>query len=152
MLFATLPQQVWAVLMLLVSVYALLKGGAPERIVAVANVIAWLASPLAENVGDWADPQWGLLAVDAAFLAVLLALAMTTDRTWLLWASAFQLLAVATHAAMMADRSVGAWAYITAGVIWSYLVLASLAAGTWLQQRWRQGEERRSAYARSTAA
>ncbi len=128
--------------MLLVSGFALWRGGWPERVASVANLLAWLVSPFAENGRDWVDPQWGLLAVDAAFLGVLLVLALRTDRTWLLWACAFQLLGVVTHGAMMADRSVGAWAYLTASVIWSYLVLAALAVGAWTCWRRRAGGAR----------
>ena len=50
-------------------------------------------------------------------------------------AAAFQLLAVVTHMAIMADKGVRAWAYITALILWSYLVLISLAAGTYLHAR-----------------
>ena len=121
-----------------VSGFAFWRGGRPERLVAAVNIAAWLASPLVEDHRNWLDPQWGILGVDILFLAVLLWLALRTDRRWLLFAAAFQLLGVVTHGAMMADRTVGGWAYITAGVIWSYLVLTSLAVGTWFQWRRRQ--------------
>ena len=123
--------------MLLVTAFALWRGGAPERSIAVANVVASLASGLVEDRQQWFDPQWGVLAVDLLFLAVLVGFALTANRAWTLFASAFQLLGVVTHAAMMADHKVSPWAYITAGVIWSYLVLIALAVGTWRHARRR---------------
>lgn len=128
-------EQIWAVAMLAVSAFALWRGGRVERAVAVANVIAWIASVVMQNRHNWVDLQWGVLGVDAAFLAFLLWLVVRTDRIWILPAAAFQLLAVVTHAAILADGGVRAWAYITALVLWSYLVLITLAIGTYTNWR-----------------
>lgn len=136
-LIHTLQEQIWTVLMLAVSGFALWRGGWPERLVAVANVLASLASGLAENRRDFIDPQWGVMVIDVLFLALLLWLALRSDRHWPMWAAAFQLLAVVTHGAMMADPSVGGWAYITGYIIWGYMVLASLSVGTWFVARAR---------------
>lgn len=133
--FQTVPQLVWLTCMTLVSGFALWRGGRPERLVSIANVAAWFLTPLAHQ---WLDPNWGVFAVDLAFLAVLLWLALTTDRTWLLFAAAFQLLGVVIHVAIAVDRSVMALAYMRGVVIWSYLVLASLGVGTWLYARQRR--------------
>ncbi len=129
MYFAVLPQQIWFVLMTAVSVAALWGGGPPERRAALANLAAWFLTPLAYL--PEARLQGGVLAVDVLFLAYLLYLALTTDRLWLLFACAFQLLGVVTHVAMAADAQVPALPYRWGLVIWSYLVLASLAAGVW---------------------
>ncbi len=136
-LIHTLQEQIWTVLMLAVSGFALWRGGWPERLVAVANVLASLASGLAENRRDFIDPQWGVMVIDVLFLALLFWLALRSDRHWPMWAAAFQLLAVVTHGAMMADPSVGGWAYITGYIIWGYMVLASLSVGTWFVARAR---------------
>ncbi|MBA4794084.1 hypothetical protein [Phenylobacterium sp.] len=130
MYFAVLPQQIWFVLMMAVSGAALWGGGRPERRAALANVLAWLLTPLAYLPA--ARLQWGVLAVDAAFLGYLLYLALTTNRLWLLFATAFQLLGIVTHMATAADVYLPALPYRWGLVIWSYLVLASLAAGVWL--------------------
>ena len=50
-------------------------------------------------------------------------------------AAAFQLLLVVTHAAIIADPGVRARAYITALILWSYLVLITLAVGTYTNWR-----------------
>ena len=134
-MLSSTPERIWAVVMFAVSAYALLRGGRTERIVALANIVAWIATITVQNRTNWLDPQWGMLTVDVAFLALLLALVVSTDRLWILPAAAFQLLAVVTHVAIMADEGVRAMAYLTALVLWSYLVLVTLAAGTYLRGR-----------------
>lgn len=129
------PERIWAVAMFAVSAYALWRGGRAERLVAGANILAWALTVVVQNRRDWLHPQWGVLAVDIAFLALLLVLVVRTTRNWVMPAAAFQLLAVVTHAAIMADKGVRAWAYLTALILWSYMVLFSLAAGTYLQSR-----------------
>lgn len=124
--------------MLLVSGFALWRGGRPERWVALANLLAWILTPLAYR-NTLIDPQWGVFLVDAGFLVLLAGLAMTTDRNWLLFAAAFQLLAVMTHIAIAVDRGVRTLAYFRGLVIWSYLVLAALAVGAWMFRRDRRG-------------
>ncbi len=115
--------------------FALWRGGRPERVAAAACLVAWVATRLAYNYAGRIDTQWGILAVDIGFLAVLVYLALTTDRLWLLFAAAFQLLGVAIHLAITLDRAIRAVAYIQALIIWSYLVLLSLAIGTWFHWR-----------------
>ena len=123
--------------MLAVSTYAWWRGGWVERVVAVANVLAWVATAALQNRTNWVDPQWSVFAVDVLFLGVLLALVVRSDRDWIMPAAAFQLLAVATHAAIVADSGVRARAYLTALTVWSYLVLVSLAVGAYRHGRRR---------------
>ncbi|MEH6665924.1 MAG: hypothetical protein V7678_13825 [Brevundimonas sp.] len=134
MYFAVLPQQIWFVAMVLVSGAALWRGGAPEKQTAVANLAAWFLTPLTYDA-DATGLQWGVLGVDALFLGYLLWLALTTNRLWLLFATAFQLLGILTHLAMVADSGVPALPYRWGLVIWSYLVLAALGAGTLVHRR-----------------
>lgn len=134
-MLSSLPEQIWAVAMLAVSTYAWWRGGWVERVVAVTNVMARLATIALQNRTNWVDPQWSVFAVDVAFLGVLLGLVVRSQRTWILPAAAFQLLLVITHAAIIIDEGVRARAYITALILWSYLVLISLAVGAHL--RWR---------------
>ncbi len=123
-------QQIWLVMMFAVSGFALWRGGKPERMVAISNVLAWFLTPIAQNHQDLFDPQWGMLGVDVAFLAVLLGMALRYDRVWLLFATAFQLLGVVIHLAIVVDPSLRSLVYLRGLVIWSYMVLASLAAGS----------------------
>lgn len=115
---------------------ALWKGGRPERIAAAVMLLSWAAT-FALRDRRWTEPQWGGLVTDTACFIFLAVLALRSNRYWPLWAAGFQLLAVITHGARLMDPSLGAWAYVTAGVIWSYLVLFALAWGTW--GYWRAG-------------
>ena len=107
-MLSSLPEQIWAVAMLAVSTYAWWRGGWVERVVAVANVLAWVATAALQNRTNWVDPQWSVFAVDVLFLGVLVALVVRSDRNWILAAAAFQLLLVITHAAIIVDGGVRA--------------------------------------------
>ena len=125
------PQNVWYLATLLSCGFAFAKGDAPERIAAIACALASLATPFLLNTRDWIDPQWGVLGIDLALLSALVTLALTTNRTWLLFASAFQLLSVIIHIAIMVDNGVAPLPYRRGLVIWSYLTLLALGIGTW---------------------
>ena len=135
MYFHSLPQQVWQTALLLTCGFALLRGGRPERVAAIACLAASLMQPWVLD-RNWLDPQYGVLAVDVGLFATLIGLALTTNRTWLLFASAFQLLGVITHIAIMVDHGVAPLPYRRGLVIWSYLTLMALGVGTW--SVWRE--------------
>ncbi|KRB48652.1 MAG: hypothetical protein V4514_20745 [Pseudomonadota bacterium] len=134
-MFSSTPERVWAIAMFAVSAFALWRGGRTERVVAIANIVAWIATIVVQNRSNWVDPQWGMFAVDVAFLLVLLWFVIRGSRLWILPAAAFQLLAVVTHGAILADGGVRAWAYLTALILWSYLVLITLAVGAYTYWR-----------------
>lgn len=134
-MFSSTPERVWAVAMFAVSAFALWRGGRTERVVAVANIAAWLVTIVVQNRHNWLDPQWGVFCVDVAFLVLLLWCVVRSSRLWILPAAAFQLLAVVTHAAILADDGVRAWTYMTALILWSYLVLITLGIGTYTYWR-----------------
>jgi hypothetical protein len=126
----------WVTAMCLVSGYALWRGEEPERLASIANVAAWLAT-LVVQARTSLDSETAMLWVDAAFLAFLLWQALTRDRVWLLFAAAFQLLALVTHLASLADAEIRALAYLKSLAIWGYLFLAALGAGTFAVARRR---------------
>ena len=125
-----IPQHfVWLLAIGGISAYALWRGGRPERLVAAVNLAAWLITLVVQNRRVWFDTQWGILSVDIVFLGLLVGLALTYDAAWLLFAAAFQLLAVVTHLAILADTQVRSLAYLRSLTIWSYLVLVALGVG-----------------------
>lgn len=135
MFLHTLPQQIWFAALVVVCGAAIWRGGRPERAIAIIWTLGWLISREVYDYRNWIDPQWSVLVVDAVLLAVFVGFACRTDRNWLLFAAAFQLLNVVTHAAIIADDGVRARAYVYGLIIWSYLVLAALAVGTWIEWR-----------------
>jgi hypothetical protein len=131
------PHAVWLTAMCLISGFALLKGKEPERLVAAGNLSAWFGTVLVDNSNAPFDPQLAMLWVDTTFFAFILWLALSRDRAWLLFAAAFQLLALTTHLAIIVDPDARSLAYLSSLTLWGYMFLASLGAGTFLVARRR---------------
>lgn len=136
-LIHTLPQQIWTASMLGVAAFAWWRGGWPERTVAFGMVVDSIASGILQNTRDWGTPQWADLAIDIVYLVVMVWVALKSDRMWPLWAAGFQLVSVVIYFARIADMDVGPLAPYRATVIWSYLILVVIVAGTWLHGRAR---------------
>ena len=130
-----LPPWIWIAFLSSVTLAALLGGGRSERIGAVVIFGGWVATVGLEH-HRWREPQWGMIGVDAVVLVLLLLLSLRSSRWWPIWATGFQLLALVTHVARFVDPKLGAWAYITAALIWGYMLVAALAVGTY--HRWRE--------------
>ncbi len=119
------------VVMALVCGFAVVAGDRPARLVGLLIAVAWIAATALQNYGDVQHLQYRMAAADVVVLIALGAAAFTYRRTWLMWATAFQLLTVATYSAFLLDKRIGAFAFYTAYYVWSYGLLASLAAGAW---------------------
>ncbi|WP_309605062.1 hypothetical protein [Phenylobacterium sp.] len=129
-----IPHWVWETVVIAVFGAAIWRGGRDERIAATGLMIGWLITKLVYS-HHGQQTEWGVLAADAALLGVLTWLAMTSARYWPLFAAAFQFLAVIIHLARIADRSLGGWAYISAEILFGYLVAIAIAVGTF--NAWR---------------
>jgi hypothetical protein len=116
---------------------ALLKGGSDERNAAGGLLLSMVVT-LALRDRSWAGIQWGAVFADTLLLAFLTAIALRSEKYWPLPAAAFQLLAVITHVARMVDPIFKPWAYATAEVIWTHMLLWTLGIGvfnTWFATR-----------------
>ena len=69
--------------------------------------------------------------MDLAFLGLISWTALKSSRYWPLFAAGIHLLAVITHVARALDPTLGGWAYITAGIIWGYLLAFIIGYGAW---------------------
>ena len=133
LLLDTLYSQIGAALWLGVCAFALLKGDKAERIVSGAVVIAWLAtlSAYRDTVPlGYSSTAWAVMAIDALLLALLVVMSWRTDRSWLIWAAAFQSIIVLVHVITLLDIRIRAIAYLSAQTVGSYGVLVCLAIGT----------------------
>ena len=110
------------------------RGRLTERLAAGAYLVAWALTVAVFRSGSEAT-QWPVLAIDAALLIFLVWLALRSSRFWPMFAAGFHLLAVATHLARAADPRVSGWAYQTAEILWSYLVIYAIAYGAWTARR-----------------
>lgn len=129
-----IPHWVWDAIAIAVFAAAVWKGGRDERIAATGMLVAALLSKLVYQRAQ--ATEWGILGIDAAALALFLWLALTSARYWPLFLAAFQFLAVIIHLARIADRSLSGWAYISAEILFGYLVAISIAVGTF--NAWRR--------------
>lgn len=109
---------------------AVWRGRDEEKLAAGAILADWGLSVFVARVQSQ-ETQWGVLLVDTAQFAVLLWIAMRSTRFWPLTVSAFALLQLVTHLAHAADSTVTGWAYFTAELIWSYLLLFTVGYGAW---------------------
>lgn len=129
-MFDTLYAQIGAFIVVAVCTFAFLKGGETERLTAGAYVLGWFASLLVQNDVGLYGVQWGVFVVDAVMLGVLIALVWRSRRGWVVWASAFQLLAVMSHVLAMVDGRPPIRAVLTVMNVAGYGVLIALAVGT----------------------
>lgn len=124
-----------------VVLYTFRFGGRPERIGAIAM---WGATYLSVPSSHYyAGPEFGILVVDSALLAVLLFLLIKSDRYWPIWATGFHLIAVLTHFAKAIDPMILPVAYANYLVLWSYPVLATLLVATRSMQLFRKDQANR---------
>jgi hypothetical protein len=137
--FGTPVQAISNVAFVAVCTYALWRGGRTERWAAVFTALAWALTPWIEDRARIAGLQVGVFIIDAAYLCALLALALWSDRYWPMAAAGLQIIEVLMHFAMLIDPKVYARAYFVGVEISSYLVLAVLAVGVWLEAPVRPG-------------
>jgi hypothetical protein len=126
-----LPVWVWPAALLSVCIITVWRGGDEERLAAGALLANWAVTLILFDKAHPNDLQRGILVVDLALLILYFWLALRSRRYWPLFAAAFQLLVIFTHLGRALDPAVRGWAYLTAGIIWSYLVLIAIATGAW---------------------
>jgi hypothetical protein len=136
-----IPASAWMALLLFWSIcgLAIWKGGREERLIAAVLILNTFLTPIIKR-SDWASA--GLFVTDVVQLIIFLLIALKTRRWWPLFAAAIQLLMVLTHTARHMDPTLGAWAYITGGVIWTYALLGCVLFGALTTWRTRVLEER----------
>lgn len=124
-------------LVFLCWLYAMFRGGIPERIgitiLAAGSILTVVAvSGPARRFGS---VEVGILVVDAAALLAFLLLALRAERFWPLWVTSLQAIGTAAHIVKLVDPDVIRWAYAFALAFWSYPMLLIMVLGTWNHQR-----------------
>jgi hypothetical protein len=132
-----LPIPVYYALLAVGCWYALLKGGAPEKVGiavlslgSVLSVAAVSASPV-----RFGTVEIGVFVVDVATCAGFLVLALLAERFWPLCVAALQAIGTAAHAAKLLDPTVIPSAYAFVLSLWGYLMVLLIILGTWNHQR-----------------
>lgn len=134
-MFDTLYSQIGAAVGVIVVTFAFLKGDEPERVGGGAYALGALASLLLQDDSQLYGPQWGLMLVETVMLAVWVALAWKSRRSWPIWAGALQSLVVMSHVLTTTDVRPPIAAFYAVVNLASYGVLLVLALG--VLQAWR---------------
>ncbi|HEX8365614.1 MAG TPA: hypothetical protein VF603_10070 [Allosphingosinicella sp.] len=132
-----LPVWVFYVLLAFAGLYALVAGGAPERIGALIFIVATLLSTASISAGRarFVSVEIGVVAVDLVMLAALLVLALRAERFWPIWVTALHIIGTAAHAVKAVDPAVMRLGYAFAMSFWSYPMVLILAGATWCHRR-----------------
>lgn len=132
-----LPVQFYFAILVLCTLYALLKGGAPERIgagiIALGSILSLAA--VSGPAGRFGSVEVGVFLVDVAALVAFLALAFRAERYWPLWVAALQVIGTTGHAIKLVDPAVIPRAYAFILALWTYGMLSMVVLGTWRHQR-----------------
>lgn len=113
-----------------VCLLSLAYGRWEERTAAAALVIDSTITVLFRDT-RWIGPQWTEFSVDVAYLAILVFIALKSRRYWPMFAAGFQLLSIMTHTIRMVDPQVNGWTYVTAMIMWTYLIMYAILFGVW---------------------
>lgn len=123
--------------LILCCAYAFIRGAAPERLgmgIVAANAILSYAL-VSSAAGRFQDVEFGIFAVDVAAFCGFIPLALRANRYWPIWVAALLGLGLLGHLAMMLRPLVIPWAYAVVLSMWSYPILALIAAGTHAHRR-----------------
>jgi hypothetical protein len=112
--------------------YALLRGSADTRVVAVVCVVATFASY--GLVSHYKSVEVGVLIVDLVTFLAFTFVAMISDRFWPLWVSGLQLTTILGHLLKGVESNLLPTAYAAALHFWSYPILIILAVAAWRSQ------------------
>jgi hypothetical protein len=123
---------VFDIFLLVSCVIAWFRGGDPEKKAAImlflAALLSWIVVERGENM--FSHVEWRLFLVDLALAIALLVLAISADRYWPMWLTAFQIVSLLMHPAFGLSQSKMAFAYAIAAIAWSYPMLMILIVGT----------------------
>lgn len=129
------------ILLIGVTVYALLRGGRDERVVALLCVAGTLATALVISplVDRFVQVELGVVLIDSVLLVGFTAVALYSNRFWPLWVAGLQLTTMLGHTLKGFGDGLIPQAYGAALYFWSYPIILILGIGTWrTHQRWRE--------------
>jgi hypothetical protein len=117
--------------------YAMFRGGAPERVGATILAIGSFVSisVVSGPANRFGAVETGVFLADVATLAGFLILALHAERYWPLWLAAFQAIGTAGHAVKLVDPGTVREAYAFILAFWSYPLLFLIALGTYRHQQ-----------------
>lgn len=120
-----------------ICLYAILRGGGPERVIAAALLATVPPSLMLRFAGPvtFEGVEAGILAIDIALAATFFIVALRAHRFWPIWMFALHATGMLAHLARELQPDATPWAYGFLLMSWSFPMLALLAIGTWRHQR-----------------
>jgi hypothetical protein len=118
--------------------YALARGGTPERAavgILISAVVATVLTPVHGGQQRFYQLETGLLMIDTCLFLAMTALALKAQRYWPMWLAAVKLNTVITHLLILSP-SLPPWSYAIANAAWSYPSPLLIAIGA-ARHRWR---------------
>ena len=135
--------QIYAALQLGACLYAIFRGGAPERWTAwmMAGAAAVTSVLPFETTTTFVVLDRSQLLIDLALLIGLTVLACRADRYWPLWIAALQTIAIGAHLVRAVDPTILPIIYNRSIGKLAYPMIALLVVGTYRYQRRKLGGE-----------
>lgn len=128
---------IFRILLVLVALYAFLRGRRDEKQVVAILVLGVIATELVlpPRQERFHTIELELLLVDMAVLGGFVWVALRSSRFWPLWVAGLQLTTIIGHLLKAVNESLFAKAYAASLVFWFYPMLLILAVGTWRAPR-----------------
>lgn len=132
MIFNTIWAYIYYIFLVACCGYAIFRGSRSEYFGAAIMIVGSLSTLAIGRLfgSSWTRVEVGIFAIDVVALFALIYLALKSNRFWPMWASAFQLLAVTIHTAMVVAPQITPWAFATGAALWAYPMLLALAIGS----------------------
>jgi len=114
------------------SAYALLRGGAPERLTGLALLLAAVSTGLVQrNIPVlFVGLEGGVMIVDLILLVVMITITLKADRFWPAWATALHALGTGAHLTRAISPDVIRLVHAVLSAAWSYPIVLLLVIGT----------------------
>jgi len=118
------------------TIYAVIWGGFPERIVATAQLCAGLLTNilgviLRPAAGDYASVEVGVLTTDLGLFVIILGVALTSARFWPMLQASMAGCDLLGHLAKPLGPDILPTAYYATVAIWGYPMVILLIVATW---------------------
>lgn len=127
----------FSALLFLSSGYAIWRGGAPERIVGWAMILAYVATLFSHSAfaGRFTHVEIGVLIVDTALFVVLMIVVLRADRGWPFLVAGLHIATLGAHAVRLLKPEIIQVTYAVMLSMWSYPMVIALAVGTHRHQQ-----------------
>ncbi|MGB5484099.1 hypothetical protein [Parasphingorhabdus sp.] len=132
MIFNTIWAYIYYIFLVACCGYAIFRGSRFEYFGAMIMIVGSLSTlAVGRLLGtSWTSVEVDIFIIDIAALLALIYLSIRSDRFWPIWATAFHVLAVTIHTAMVVAPQITPWAFATGAVFWAYPMLLALAIGS----------------------